>query len=328
MNTGRFVISLDFELMWGVRDKKTVKSYGANMMGVPEAMEKFLDLLHQYDIEVTVATVGFLFHESLEVLRSNIPVLKPVYHDPKLSPYLAIGLSEIDDVKDFEPYYFGTPLFNKLKSHKLVEIGTHTYSHYYCIEQGPSIEQFESDIKMAVQIAKGHNVDINSIIFPRNQYTPKHLEVCSQNGISTYRSTEKHDIYRNDHRNPTSLYIRARRLIDAYINISGHHCYGLDALVEKELINIPSSRFFRAYNSKLSFLEFLKLRRIKKAMTHAAKNGLVYHLWWHPHNIGVNIDKNIKTLSFIFEHYSYLNRKYNMQSRTMGNLSKEIAQGL
>jgi len=31
---GTFVISLDFELLWGVRDKRTVADYGANILGV------------------------------------------------------------------------------------------------------------------------------------------------------------------------------------------------------------------------------------------------------------------------------------------------------
>lgn len=31
---GAFVISLDFELMWGVRDKRTIADYGRNILGV------------------------------------------------------------------------------------------------------------------------------------------------------------------------------------------------------------------------------------------------------------------------------------------------------
>jgi hypothetical protein len=31
---GAFVISLDFELFWGVRDKRTISGYGPNILGV------------------------------------------------------------------------------------------------------------------------------------------------------------------------------------------------------------------------------------------------------------------------------------------------------
>src|SRR5450631_2733915 len=34
---GAFVISLDFELMWGVRDKRTIADYGRNILGVRRA---------------------------------------------------------------------------------------------------------------------------------------------------------------------------------------------------------------------------------------------------------------------------------------------------
>jgi hypothetical protein len=32
---GALVISLDFELLWGVRDKRTIADYGPNILGVP-----------------------------------------------------------------------------------------------------------------------------------------------------------------------------------------------------------------------------------------------------------------------------------------------------
>lgn len=35
---GTFVISLDFELMWGVRDVQTKAGYGPNILGVRQAI--------------------------------------------------------------------------------------------------------------------------------------------------------------------------------------------------------------------------------------------------------------------------------------------------
>jgi len=40
---GAFVISLDFELLWGVRDKRTIADYGANIRGVRDAVPALLD---------------------------------------------------------------------------------------------------------------------------------------------------------------------------------------------------------------------------------------------------------------------------------------------
>ena len=109
--------------------------------------------------------------------------------------------------------------------------------------------------------------------------------------------------------------------MDSYVNLTGFHCYDVEEIKKSKPYNIPSSRFLRPYHSRLFFLEKLKLNRIKDAMTHAAKHNLVYHLWWHPHNFGINLDENINMLIKILSHYKYLNEKYRFESVTMENLA-------
>ena len=36
-------------------------------------------------------------------------------------------------------------------------------------------------------------------------------------------------------------------------------------------------------------------------MTTAAKKGEIIHIWWHPHNHGMNIEKNIKQLESLLK---------------------------
>ena len=93
---------------------------------------------------------------------------------------------------------------------------------------------------------------------------------------------------------------------------------------DDQIYNISSSRFLRPYNAKLKFLEPLKLRRIKSAMTHAAKHNKVYHLWWHPHNFGVHTEENFRTLEKIFKTYKKLNKMYGFKSETMTGLTEKI----
>ena len=59
-------------------------------------------------------------------------------------------------------------------------------------------------------------------------------------------------------------------------------------------------------------------------MTHAAKQNLVYHLWWHPHNFGINQAENIAFLNRILDHYQLLNKKYGFKSYTMSALAEEL----
>src|SRR6516165_1703040 len=61
---GNFVISLDFELLWGMRDVATRASYGANVLGARKAIPAMLDLFHRCSIRATLAIVGLLLCES------------------------------------------------------------------------------------------------------------------------------------------------------------------------------------------------------------------------------------------------------------------------
>ncbi len=323
MNKGSFVISLDFELMWGVRDKRNKENYGDALIGVKTAIARMLESFKKHEVSATFATVGFLFHKNREELLINLPDNKVNYTDKNLSPYPEIstylGKNENDD-----PYYFGYSLLQLIKESDLHEVSTHTYCHYYCLEPGQTLDMFKADLAKAVEVANREGVQIKSIVFPRNQYSPEYIEICKQNGLTCYRGNEEHFIYKSSNGNEQTSFRRALRLIDGYFNITGYHCYKYSSIEKTYPHNIPSSRFLRPYNKKLKFLENQKLRRITQGMTYAAKNNRVYHLWWHPHNFGRNTDENIVMLEKILEHYQFLKLKYQFQSITMKDLSKHL----
>jgi hypothetical protein len=59
-------------------------------------------------------------------------------------------------------------------------------------------------------------------------------------------------------------------------------------------------------------------------MTYAARNNLLYHLWWHPHNFGKDQEQNFAFLRDILSHYQKLNQDYGFTSITMGGLAEQI----
>lgn len=324
MNTGKFVISLDFELMWGCRDTQTIEKYGDAILGARAALEEILYSFEQYDIKATFATVGFLFHQNRKDLLDNLPELKPSYTVENLSPYPNIE-NYLGENETEHPYYFGYTLIQQIKKSKLHELATHTYCHYYCLEPGQIIAQFENDLKLAIMVAEKNDITINSIVFPKNQYNGDYVDICRKYGITSFRGSEKSRIYASSNsREGRTTIKKALRLIDTYINITGYNCYRFDKIKESVPYNIPSSRFLRPYSETLRFLEKLKFLRIKNAMTHAAKNNLVYHLWWHPHNFGRHRTENIRFLEKILKHYNFLNKKYAFQSITMKELSHQL----
>jgi peptidoglycan/xylan/chitin deacetylase (PgdA/CDA1 family) len=323
VNRGNFVISLDFELMWGVRDKKTIDSYGTNIKNVHFVIPQLLSLFSKYKIKATFSTVGFLFFSTKEALLQNLPFCKPAYSDKNLSPYNGY-INTIGENVSIDPYHFGNELILKVKQDGNHEIGTHTFSHYYCLEEGQTTEQFEADLIAAKNIALNYDVDLKSLVFPRNQFNENYLKVCASQGIICYRGNEKSWIYSARNGKDESKVRRAFRLLDTYLNLSGSNCYTNEELKKTNPINIPSSRFLRPFSSKLKLFESIRLRRITRGMTFAAKNNLVYHLWWHPHNFGANQRENFEFLEKIFLHFQKLNSKYNFSSNTMKDLALKL----
>ena len=157
------------------------------------------------------------------------------------------------------------------------------------------------------------------MVFPRNQVNVDYLATCSEFGITSYRGNQDTWLYKNDNSND-SLFKRLFRLTDSYVNLSGDNTYILSKPFDSMPLNIPASQFLRPYSNYLKYFDYFKLRRIKKSMTYAAKTGRIYHLWWHPHNFGINLKDNISFLIKILEHYLFLKNKYGMQSLNMNEI--------
>jgi hypothetical protein len=321
MQKSLFVISLDFELLWGVRDKRTIESYGKNILGVRKVIPALVDLFENYSINATFATVGFLFARNKNELQSHLPNEKPKYRLPKYSPYENNYLFNIGNSEQEDPYHYAESLIRMIQQSPNQEIASHTFSHYYCLENA-SLISFEEDMKAAKGLAATYSLDMKSIVFPRNQYSDAHVEVCRKLGFNAYRGNEASKIYDPRKNEDQNKMIRGTRLADSYFNITGHHTFKVS--VENGMVNIPASRFLRPYSGKLKFADGLRLQRIKNSMSYAAKNNEGYHLWWHPHNFGSNLEENLSFLKSILQHYRSLHNEYGMQSKTMKTISEEI----
>ena len=319
---GALVISLDFEINWGVRDQQTIAQYGAHLLGVRQAIPAMLALFAEFGLHATWATVGLLFFESKEEMLKGLPIVRPAYTDPYLSPYQVLDEVGEDEVRD--PYHFGRSLLEIIRATAGQEIASHTFCHYYCLERGQTLDQFRHDMRAAAQVAATAGVTLQSLVFPRNQYNPEYLVVCRELGITSYRGNEQSWIYRERSEEQQALYKRGARLFDAYLNLSGQHTARWSDMVRSFPYNIPASRFLRPWSGRLKSLESLRLRRILKGMEYAARQGEVFHLWWHPHNFGINLAENMAVLRRIAEHFRSVQARYGMQSLSMAEVATRL----
>lgn len=317
---GALVISLDLELLWGVRDKRTVASYGANIRGVREALPRMLACFDRHGVKATFATVGLLFHRDKDSLLAALPATRPAYVHTNLSPYNG-HLSQVGTDEATDPYHYGHALISRILAHPGHEVGCHTFSHYYCLEAGQTPAQFAADMEAAVRAANAMGITLRSLVFPRNQYNPEYLAICRQYGIEAYRGNEHTWLQDARNSDQETLTRRGLRLVDTWINLTGHHVHPWPVAAQDRPVNVPASRFLRPWNAKLRLLEGLRLRRITRAMDKAAATGTLYHLWWHPHNFGRNLEANMAFLEQVLLHYARLHREQGMESFTMAEVA-------
>jgi peptidoglycan/xylan/chitin deacetylase (PgdA/CDA1 family) len=314
MGNGKFIISLDFELHWGSVEKWDINVRKDYFDVTRESIPKVLDLFKEYDIHATWATVGFLFARNKKQLLEFLPEQRPSYVNNKLYYYHLIENEEVGENEEDDPYHFGVSLINRIINTPHQELASHTFSHYYCTEKGQTKEQFDADLSAVQKIAKENfNIELKSLVFPRNQLNMDYLDVVKKHGIKVVRSNL--DLwFSND-----SLKIMAlARAFDTLMPISGTVTFQLDDSNRyDDTLLLPASRFLRPFCGKEKMIQKLKVTRIKKEMTMAAKNNRSYHLWWHPHNFGYFVDENMTYLEDILKHYKELREKYNFESNSM-----------
>jgi peptidoglycan/xylan/chitin deacetylase (PgdA/CDA1 family) len=319
--SGIFTVSLDFELYWGVRDKRTLDGYGRQLLGVRQVVPYILDAFAHAGVQCTWATVGFLFFDRKEELLAYLPRERPQYREKRLCPYTE--LDQIGPGEEEDPYRYGLSLIRRIMTYEGQEIATHTFSHYYCLEEGQTESAFRADLDAAVRAAKRLGIIVRSLVFPRNQVNESYLGHCRDAGIIAYRGNEPRWMYQPEQSDRESQMKRACRLIDTYVSLAGP--LGTVPTVDPHgLVDIPSSRLLRPASARLRVLEPLRLRRIKSAMTDAARSGRVFHLWWHPHNFGGDLASNRPVLDSILEHYRHLRDEYGMRSLNMGAIAEEL----
>jgi peptidoglycan/xylan/chitin deacetylase (PgdA/CDA1 family) len=307
VNKGIFTISLDFELFWGVRDHRTLENYGENIRNVHHVVPRLLALFTKYNVHCTWATVGFLFFTEKNEMLSWLPANLPDYQKKEYDPYPYLEQNELE-----KQYHFAPALIEQIKKTPGQEIGTHTFSHFYTLEKNTTVEQFRNDLQAAIAIARQKGIEIKSIVFPRNQYSAGHINACLQAGIKIYRGNELAGAYKPVSRENENIVRKGVRFIDTYINITGHHCHPVP--VAGDIINIPASRFLRPYKPKFKMFDRLKLRRIKRGIKFASDHGLIYQLWWHPHNFGKYMDENFYLLEKILKCYNQFKSEQKMES--------------
>lgn len=309
-----FVISLDFELHWGMSDIVTTPEhpYVRHLLGARRAVPAMLDIFRERHIRATWATVGYLFAEDRETLTRFSPARRPHYTNPALDNYrLTIGDDEARD-----PLHYARSLVDLIAQTPGQEIASHTFSHYYCHAEGQTPEDFKADLEAAMAVAEHAGHRPSTLVLPRNQIDEAYLAPMREAGFRCYRGNPQRAGF-SRHQRDAALR-RALRLLDSYVDLTGHHGIKWRDL-KGDPLDIPASMFLRP-RREVPQLDALRLRRIKNAMRRAARRGEIFHLWWHPHNFGGDTDASLRDLAAIIGYFQSLSIEYGMRSMSMGDV--------
>lgn len=315
------IISLDFELYWGVSDKVKLEDKQQYFQNTRTTIPALLNLFDQNQIHVTWATVGMLFATGWREWYKFMPKEKPNYNNNNLSSYAVEA--KYNNANHLEPFLFAPDIVDLINETPNQEVATHTFCHYYCKESGQTISQFRHDLQAAKIIAAQKNISLHSLVFPRNQYNVSYLKVCTEEGITSVRSNPQDWFWRDTE--SEVLVNKIFRTGDSYIQLGKRTSFKLSSLDLKDglPLSIPASRFMRPVGNS-AYLNKLRLRRILAEMTAAAERQECYHLWWHPHNFGDYPEESINDLQHIVEHFKRLQHKYGMVSMNMKEVNSYI----
>jgi peptidoglycan/xylan/chitin deacetylase (PgdA/CDA1 family) len=322
---GIFTISLDFELHWGVFDKRDRQAREACYKNTLRAVPQMLELFAKYDVHVTLATVGSLFAANKQEWETFRPSIEPDYAVEKYSAYKWIRQNGMES--QYQWAHFAPEEVAMILKYPGQELATHTFSHYYCLEQQREQLAFDADLKAAVTAAKKFNAPMRSLVFPRNQFNPEYLKICYDNGIKAVRSNPSGWFWAPATDGGSGFLRRVFRTADAYIQVGKvRTSYPLNSIkvVAGEPLQLPASRFLRPWSPKSELANKMRLRRSCQEIRIAAQRKEVYHLWWHPENFGDYPDQNLKSLEVLLQQYKKCREKYGMTSWNMGEYDKHL----
>jgi len=303
-----FCFSFDFELLWGLRESTLNKRHYLNVERGRETIPQVLEVFSEYKISATWAIVGAMFANSKSELESILDGSDAF--DSRNREYLRekVGANESDD-----PFHFARSLIEIIKSTDGQEIATHSMFHDFLTSSRSYESRLHRDLSRAIQIMERSDCKPVSIVFPRNQFQFSSESVCRELGITRFRTNQPHWAYAMEKKSARNVCARLYRYLDAVLPIYKPSFKQVDQ--KRVHSHNAANRFLRV--SESSVINSLHLSRILGEMKQSAMQGGSYHLWTHPHNLGINPKGSVKMIKEICAYQSELLLKYDFRSVNM-----------
>lgn len=301
--SGKFIISFDTELSWGMFDVSNEsfifnEDFGEKMRYI---INKLLGLLKKYKISATWAIVGHLFLDECKKIDGiKHPDLKHPNHPWFPDWYKYDPATNIHQ----DSSWYGIDIVEMIKSTTpKQDIGCHSFSHCVFNEKGVGKEVIKSEIEKCMKLAQKSDIKLESFVFPRNGVA--YTDLLADNEFKIYR-----DVTITKYDNFNSFIKRIGMVLDDLFALKP---ICSDIKKENKILKNNGSMLWR---SRESWRKLIPLRnrviRAKKGIDNAIDEDEIFHLWTHPLNFYFETDKMLKSFERVL--------KYAAQKKDGGKL--------
>lgn len=306
-----FTLSLDFELIWGTLDLLGPDGFRDDCLEErARVVDQLLALFVELDVRASWLVVGHLFLDRCPDPR-HPEIVRPAHawmrgdwfaHDPGGDERTA-------------PLFLARSLVERLRACPVPqEIGGHSFAHVIYGDAGCSREAARSDLDACVAAAAQMGLALTSFSFPRNRVG--HRDLLSACGFRAYRSPEPR-WYQRARWAPVG---RAFHLADQVLARTPPAV--LPRREADGLVAVPGSMIYFPMHGLRRFLPVShRVRRARKGLRAAVREGRAFHLWTHPTNLAVRSGEMMSGLRTILEDVAALRERGDMEVRTMGELA-------
>jgi peptidoglycan/xylan/chitin deacetylase (PgdA/CDA1 family) len=270
------VVSLDFELRWGLLGVlgDDMNEYRENLEGVEEVVPRLLEMFRERGVRATWATVGALACRDWDEWHARTPAI-PRYENP------VFAWRDVYERRDPRGrLHFAPHLVNAIVAAHGQELGSHTFGHVFFREPGFTRGDAVADTDAVIRVFEERwKVTVKTCVFPRNQVA--HTDVLQERGIAGWRNTPKPFYWSAGTQADQTLSLRMLRALDSLVPLGRR---------------AASSRALRSsYFVRLTLPPMLWRQHCRRVVNDARglQDDETLHLWFHPHNIGGNPKKGV-----------------------------------
>ena len=311
LSRGVFVLSLDFELVWGSRDlvDDPTRLEAEAELTRSQVFEPMLAMIRELDICSTWATVGHLFLDGLE------DTAHPDIVRPDHSWHPQDWFTEVPPGNESTaPAWYGRSLIEALRDAGQ-EVGSHSFSHPIFGDPGCSRAAADSDLRRCVAEANALGIELDSFVFPRNQ--AGHIDLLAAHGFTCWRPIEPTWFLSPRVPRPLGRLGHLAEVVSARTPPTV-----LPSIDEHGLVCIPgSATFLPAHGIRRTIPMSRRVRRSTRGLDRAVHRREVFHLYTHPINLATAPVPMLDGLRQVLHHAARLRDRGHLDIMSMGELA-------